>query len=255
MAKKFDLGNGKTNKRTLQVTLNATSPADHYVFDLHRVLVMKRATQEEKVESALWGLRWKTTVVNALRVHVDMLRGIYDALKEFHPEIYKAVELLQSFQRGDMSLLEVMFPALMEKYRLRIERDLLEKTHDENQHDIMLKLVQIQNRLDVLDDIQNQIKTPQLPAPVTPPVSNGIKPIVPIQASDLPRKGSSNAVAPDPVFEDDDNDNIFLVKKDDDAGLRASQNYIQSLDVLQKYNWQTDEVVQRKLQAKNSNAL
>lgn len=220
MAKKFDIGDAKKDKRTLQITLNAKLPNDHYVFDLHKVLVMKRSAQEQSIAEPLWGLRWKTTVVDALRVHVDMLRGVYDALKEFHPQIYKAVELFQAIQQGKMAVLEDMFPDQMEKYRLNTEMKVLERTHDENQHDIMLKLAQINNRLSVLDEIEKNFAQPQLPAPQ--PV--GLKPVM----------GNGNAPTmntlklPDPVFDDDDDDNMFIVKKDESAGKKASENFIKS---------------------------
>ena len=146
----------------------------------------------------------------------------------------------QSLQRGEIDALLALYPGAVQTIRRMIqagfEAELM--THEQQRIDQLLDEV---TSLKTMVANQNGIAPKAVPVPddeddsapmpVFKPVT--LKPVLPRVPGGQPKQLSV------PQFDlpsdgDEESQGLFVVKKDEDAGRRASQNFIESLQKLQK---------------------
>lgn len=157
------------------------------------------------------------------------------------PEVLAALFALdQSLQRGEIDALLTVYPdavgTIRRMVQAGVEAELM--THEQQRIDQLLDevsslktMVANQNGVFPGTDTLPDEEDDSVQIPVIKPVA--LKPVLPRIPEGQPKQLSV------PQFDlpsntDEESEDLFVVKKDEDAGRRASQNFIESLQKLQK---------------------
>jgi hypothetical protein len=187
----------RQNRRSINITFDYDKPDERVVVDYHKALV----------SGGIGDKTWKHQVKKAILLQIAIGYDDIKALRSASPELADALMLYRAIKYGDLSIMKELFPDRYEAFRLQMESDVLEKTNIQSNHDVMAKL----------EEIKRQIDKAQMASPKQN--DNTIQQI-----------GASNPL-PMPVFDDDDDD-LFDVRKDKNSGEIAAMNFIQSLKNL-----------------------
>lgn len=184
-------------RRSIQVQMDMAKPLERSIFEYH---------EKRKKKGS-----WKTDFISAITLYRDLLKGHVDALQELFPRIVDAVRLFIAIEDGDFSVMKELFPNRYEVFRLQLEADILEGINQDTQKDLLKELRTIKEELGKL-----KASGVQSPAPVT----GGIKQI-------------GTLAIPTPNFDDEDDSDLFGVKKDENAGQRVANNFLASISQTQ----------------------
>lgn len=184
----------KRERRSIQAQMNMAKPLERGIFEYH---------EKRKKEG-----KWKTDFINAVTLYRDLLAWRVEVLHDLFPRIVDAVRLFLAIESGDLSVMRELFPERYKVFKLELEADILEGINQDSHKDVLRELRLIKAELEALKA-----------SGIQSPANGGIKSIGGIQPIATPN------------FEDDDED-LFGVRKDENAGERASNNFIASLKRL-----------------------
>lgn len=163
----------------------------------------------KEIKDSSGGLQsWKHFVTNALALFIELKQGNVSSLKALFPHIVDAVSLFLELERGDYSLMKSLFPERYKVFKLQLEADILEGINQDAQKDVLKELRSIKAEL---ADLKASGVSNQAPQSI-----GGIKQI-------------GTLSVPDPTFDDDDSD-LFGIKKDENASQRIANNFLASVN-------------------------
>lgn len=140
-------------------------------------------------------------------------------------------ELHQSLNRGEIDALLKVYPQAVQTIsrmvQVGVESQLL--THEQQRIEHLLSEVSSLKSM-----IANQELVPRKDKEAIPTIKpvGGLRPVLPKVPDGQPKQ--LNVPTFDLPDDDEDSGDLFVVQKDEDAGRRASQNFIESLQKLQK---------------------
>lgn len=200
--KKIDGGVDNRNRQSIVATINLDSREGQQIDKCHKA-----------IKAGNDGMKsWKQFVTNALSLYIDLRDGHVEVLRDLFPRVVDAVRLFLAIESGDLSVMRELFPNRYELFRLQLEADILETINQDTQKDLLKELRTIKA------EIANLKATGIQAAPDAgggPKQIAGIKPIAA------------------PTFDDEADEDLFGVRKDENAGQRASNNFLASIARLQ----------------------
>lgn len=190
---------------------------------------------------------WKQHVTNALSLYIELLdgkkvslkqlfpeladsialyrelaKGKVDRLQHLFPNIVSAVRLYVDIQEGKLNVIRELFPERYQVFKLELEADILEGINQDTQKDLLKELRHIKAELE-------NLKASGVSTQAAPQGIGGIKQI-------------GTLSVPDPSFDDDDDTDLFGVRKDENAAQRVANNFLAS--ITQAQNVKADPSVQ-----------
>lgn len=187
----------KRQRRSIQAQMDMGKPHERSIFEYHE--------QSKKRGS------WKSDFVKAITLYRDLLTGQVDVLRDLFPRIVDAVRLFLAIERGDLSIMRELFPERYKVFKLELEADILESINQDSHKDVLRELRLIKAELE-------NLKASGVQSPASAG-SGGIKQI-------------GTLAIPAPNFDDEDED-LFSVRKDELAGERVANNFIASITQTQ----------------------
>ena len=189
----------KRTRRTIQTQLDIERNEELAIKQYHDAL--------KDTESEYHG-NWKAELVKAILLHIDLTYedGKYRLAKYF-PELAKAKRLYEGIKKGDFGVFQELFPERYNVLCLTVESRVLERVNHESHQEVLKQLDAIRAKLDSLN-------TSPVQAPAALQQIAGVKPIAA------------------PNFDEDEDEDLFSVKKDKNGGAIAANNFLASLKRL-----------------------
>jgi hypothetical protein len=190
----------KRPRRSLQVQLDLTKEEELVIVQYHDAVKDKF--------SEYYG-NWKKEVVQAILLRIELLYGVGNQLEVQFPKLAKARYLYEGIKRGEFGVLQELFPERYNVLRLQIEAEVLNRLNQKTQTDLLKELREIKEKLETLQSKKMDF---------APQSIGGVKQL------NVPQFA---------VPTDDEDDDLLVVKKDENAGMIAGNNFLASLRALQ----------------------
>jgi predicted transcriptional regulator len=190
----------KRRRRSLQVQIDLSKEDEVVVVQYHEAVTNKL--------SEYYG-NWKKEVVQAILLRIELLYGVGNQLEVQFPKLAKARYLYEGIKRGEFGVLQELFPERYNVLRLQIEAEVLNRLNQKTQTDLLKELREIKEKLETLQSKKMDF---------APQSIGGVKQL------NVPQFA---------VPTDDEDDDLLVVKKDENAGMIAGNNFLASLRALQ----------------------
>lgn len=175
---------------------------------------LNKAKERELVEyykGAAKGKSWKADFMDGLRLLISLRKDNLKVLRVLFPHLANAWELFEGIQNKNFAAFKEFFPDLYGDMRIAIREELESQSRNKAYQELLEEMKVLRAKLESLQSTQ---------ALSMPQSGNGIKQL------------NTKAIAA-PSFDDDD-DLVLGVGKDENAGAKANQNFINSMMALQK---------------------
>lgn len=150
-------------------------------------------------------------LADALSLYRELAKGKTERLQYLFPDIVNAVRLFVDIQGGGLGVMRELFPERFQVFKLQLEADILEGINQDTQKDLLKELRNIKTELATL-------KASGIQSPASS--NGGIKQL-------------GTLAIPTPNFDDEDDSDLFGVKKDENAGQRVANNFLASISQTQ----------------------